>query len=182
MNRYDENSLLERLRNDDEEAFSLLFERYYVPLCRYSRLIVRSEDPAEEVVVGLFIYLWEKRAEIRIRSSLCSYLFRSVRNRSLNYLRDVDPTVRLDDAVMELWSEENRTLEIEELNRFIEEAILSLPARCRDVFLQSRSEDLSNREIAIRLNISVKTVEAQISKALKIIRRHIAGKLGALFL
>ena len=73
-------------------------------------------------------------------------------------------------------------MEVEELNRFIEEAILSLPDKCRDVFLKSRNEEMSNREIAEQLNISVKTVEAQITKALKAIRSYITDKMALLWM
>ena len=79
--------------------------------------------------------------------------------------------------MVELCCEENRDMEVEELNHFIEEAILSLPDKCRDVFLKSRNEEMSNREIAEQLNISVKTVEAQITKALKAIRSYITDKM-----
>ena len=84
--------------------------------------------------------------------------------------------------MVELCSEENRDMEVEELNRFIEEAILSLPDKCRDVFLKSRNEEMSNREIAEQLNISVKTVEAQITKALKAIRSYITDKMALLWM
>ena len=176
MKEFNDRLLLELLKKDDEKAFSLLFESYYVPLCRYARLILKSEQPAEEVVMNVFIYIWENRARIGIKSSLCAYLFRSVRNRCINYLRDNDPSVYLSDVMVELCSEENRDMEVEELN-FIEEAILSLPDKCRDVFLKSRNEEMSNREIAEQLNISVKTVEAQITKALKAIRSYITDKM-----
>ena len=179
MKEFNDRLLLELLKKDDEKAFSLLFESYYVPLCRYARLILKSEQSAEEVVMNVF---WENRTRIGIKSSLCAYLFRSVRNRCINYLRDNDPSVYLSDVMVELCSEENRDMEVEELNHFIEEAILSLPDKCRDVFLKSRNEEMSNREIAEQLNISVKTVEAQITKALKTIRSYITDKMVILWM
>ena len=178
MKEFNDRLLLELLKKDDEKAFSLLFESYYVPLCRYARLILKSEQSAEEVVMNVFIYIWENRTRIGIKSSLCAYLFRSVRNRCINYLRDNDPSVYLSDVMVELCSEENRDMEVEELNHFI----LSLPDKCRDVFLKSRNEEMSNREIAEQLNISVKTVEAQITKALKTIRSYITDKMVILWM
>ena len=127
--------------------------------------------------MNVFIHIWENRTRIGIKSSLGAYLFRSVRNRCINYLRDNGPSVYLSDVMVELCCEENRDMEVEELNHFIEEAILSLPDKCRDVFLKSRNEEMSNREIAEQLNISVKTVEAQITKALKAIRSYITDKM-----
>lgn len=182
MKEFNDRLLLELLKKDDEKVFSHLFESYYVPLCRYARLILKSEQPAEEVVMNVFIYIWENRTRIEIKSSLCAYLFRSVRNRCINYLRDNAPSGYLSDAMVELCCEENRDMEVEELNRFIEEAILSLPDKCRDVFLKSRNEEMSNREIAEQLNISVKTVEAQITKALKAIRSYITDKMALLWM
>ena len=167
MKEFNDRLLLELLKKDDEKAFSLLFESYYVPLCRYARLILKSEQSAEEVVMNVFIYIWENRTRIGIKSSLCAYLFRSVRNRCINYLRDNAPSVYLSDVMVELCSEENRDMEVEELNHFIEEAILSLPDKCRD---------------AEQLNISVKTVEAQITKALKTIRSYITDKMVILWM
>ena len=176
MKEFNDRLLLELLKKDDEKVFSHLFESYYVPLCRYARLILKSEQPAEEVVMNVFIYIWENRTRIEIKSSLCAYLFRSVRNRCINYLRDNAPSVYLSDAMVELCCEENRDMEV------IEEAILSLPDKCRDVFLKSRNEEMSNREIAEQLNISVKTVEAQITKALKAIRSYITDKMALLWM
>ena len=167
MKKFNDRLLLELLKKDDEKAFSLLFESYYVPLCRYARLILKSEQPAEEVVMNVFIHIWENRTRIGIKSSMCAYLFRSVRNRCINYLRDNSPSVYLSDVMVELCCEENRDMEVEELNHFIEEAILSLPDKCRDVFLKSRNEEMSNREIAERLGLSVRSVDKHIELALK---------------
>ena len=81
MKEFNDRLLLELLKKDDEKAFSLLFESSYVPLCRYARLILKSEQSAEEVVMNVFIYIWENRTRIGIKSSLCAYLFLSVMNR-----------------------------------------------------------------------------------------------------
>ena len=124
--------------------------------------------------MNLFVSLWENREGLGRIKSLGSYLFRSVRNSSLNWLRDRKTAVNIDDCMADLVSCDNSSIELQDLNRFIEEAILSLPERCRMVFLNSRVGNMPHKEIARQMNISPKTVEAQITKALSVIRRYIA--------
>lgn len=176
MNKLDsiDEILLERFRKGDEEAFGILFRRYYVKLCSYSSLFVKEKEASEEIVMNLFVSLWENRASLGTIKSPGSYLFRSVRNRCMNWLRDSKESMNIDDCIMELVECDNSSIELQELNHFIEEAILSLPERCRTVFLNSRVRNLTHKEIARQMNISTKTVEAQITKALSTIRRYIA--------
>lgn len=173
LNSVDE-ILLERFEKGDEEAFGFLFRRYYVKLCTYSSLFVKEKETAEEIVMNLFVSLWENRESLGRVKSPEQYLFRSVRNRCLNWLRDSRTALNIDDCIQDLVECDNSSIEVRELNRFIEEAILSLPERCRMVFVNSRINHLRHKEIARAMNISTKTVEAQITKALSIIRKYIA--------
>lgn len=129
----------------------------------------------------MFAYVWEHRAELEIRLSLKAYLFQMARNRSLNLLRDRKQEASLEELAVEPVDEAGVSMEMEELHRLIEEAICALPDRCREVFLKSRREELSNAEIAVEMDISVKTVEAQITKALKLIRKHLGEGYSYLF-
>ncbi len=171
LNNVDE-ILLERFRKGDEEAFGFLFRRYYVKLCSYSLLFVKEKETSEEIVMNLFVSLWENRKSLGKIKSPESYLFRSVRNKCMNWLRDSKTSVNIEDCV--LMECDNSSIELQELNRFIEEAILSLPERCRMVFVSSRINHFPHKEIAKQMNISTKTVEAQITKALGVIRKYIA--------
>ena len=166
--------LLERIEKGDEDAFGILFRRYYVRLCRYAVLFVKEREASEEIIMNLFVWLWENRNSLGNVKSPGSYLFRSVRNRCMNWLRDARESLNIDECLKELVSSDDSSIELQELNRFIEEAVLSLPERCRMVFTFSRVENMSHKEIAMRMNISTKTVEAQITKALGVIRRYVA--------
>ena len=132
-------------RGGETAAFRELFDRYYAPLCRFAAYWLRDRTSAEEIVLDTFTHIWQHAAELHILTSVRAYLFRAVRNRALNRLRDERP------AGISIEGPE-------------------LPDRCREVFRKSREEGLSNAAIADQMQISVKTVEAQITKALRRIR------------
>lgn len=161
------------IRAGDQLAFKHLFELYFAPLCRFIRLYIKGPRVAEDIVLDIFANLWEQRATLHIELTLKAYLFQSARNRALNYLRDNERFVPVGDFTSLERFENDDTLEMRELEGLIQEAILSLPPKCRDVFTKSRMENLSNKEIADRMDISVKAVEAQITRALKIIRTYL---------
>ena len=143
----------------------------------FARKILVDEDDAREVVHKVFIALWEKREEIDLAKSLKSYLFTSVHNRSLNVLRDRKKFS--GEELPEVAGDWDVSTQIEsmELEEKIREAIQSLPEKCRQVFELNRFEGLKYSEIAEKLNISIKTVENQMSKALKILREKLAHYL-----
>ena len=136
-----------------------------------------DEDDAKEVVHRVFINLWEKRGEIDLSTSLKSYLFTSVHHRSLNVIRDKKKFS--SGEVPEMAGEWDVSSQIEsmELEEKIKEVIKSLPEKCREVFEMNRFDGLKYSEIAVELGISVKTVENQMSKALKILREKLSKYL-----
>ena len=137
-------------------AFRELFDRYYAPLCRFAACWFHDRTSAEEIVLDTFTHIWQHAGELRISTSVRAYLFRAVRNRALNRLRDE----RTDGIPIGKGPEP----------LFTNPEALQLPDRCREVFRKSREEGLSNAAIANQMRISVKTVEAQITKALRRIR------------
>ena len=157
--------------------FEQLFRDYFTPLMAFTRKILVDEDDAREVVHQVFINLWEKRKELDLSTSLKSYLFTSVHNRSLNLIRDRKKFSA--EEVPEMAGEWDVSVQIEsmELEEKIKEAIDLLPEKCREVFELNRFEGLKYREIAEKLGISIKTVENQMSKALKILREQLARYL-----
>ena len=161
----------------DEPAFEKLFREYFTSLMAFSRRILGDEDDAKEVVHQVFIKLWERRSEIDLSTSLKSYLFTAVNNRSLNMIRDRRKfsSEEVPERVGE-W-DVSAQLESMELEKQIREVIDSLPERCRVIFELNRYDGLKYAEIATQLDISVKTVENQISKALKILREQLAKYL-----
>ena len=144
-------------------AFRELFDRYYAPLCRFAACWFHDRTSAEEIVLDTFTHIW---------TSVRAYLFRAVRNRALNRLRDERTDgIPIGKGPEPLFTNpEALQLEADEMLLLIAEAVSQLPDRCREVFRKSREEGLSNAAIANQMRISVKTVEAQITKALRRIR------------
>lgn len=165
------------IQSGQTPAFEMLFKTYYQPLCRYANSYLKDPDGAEEIVQAAFIGFWEKRKSISIETSLKSYLYRAVRNSCLNELKHEQ--VKQKYFAQESLKEEAQTpaadhLAIhEELDLKIRAAIMTLPEQCRLIFTMSRFEELKYQEIADQLNLSVKTVENQMGKALKIMRTQL---------
>ena len=156
--------LLNLLKADDEKAFKYIFDRYFSPLCRFMYLYVKNQQEVEEMALDIFTYVWENRATLEIKLTFKAYLFQAARNKCLNNIRDRKNTCSIEESGYDAYLEDT-SVEVNELNRIIEEAVLSLPEKC--------GEHLSNQEIAKEMQISVKTVEAQITKALKMIRKYL---------
>jgi RNA polymerase sigma-70 factor (ECF subfamily) len=173
----DEHELLERLRQGDEEAFDVVFRANYPPLVGMAEGMLRSRAIAEEVVQDIMLELWRRREALPIEESLRAYLFRATRNRALNHLRHgrverlSEPHVAGASAAP---ATAPATLVEEEIDVALREAVAALPERCREVFELSRVHGLRYSEIAAALGISVKTVEAQMGKALRTLRERLA--------
>ena len=129
-------------------------------------LYVKNQQEVEEMALDIFTYVWENRATLEIKLTFKAYLFQAARNKCLNNIRDRKNTCSIEESGYDACLEDS-SVEVNELNRIIEEAILSLPEKCGEVFRKSREE------IAKEMQISVKTVEAQITKALKMIRKYL---------
>lgn len=158
--------------------FKSVFQRLYMPLCMYSLRILGSDDDAADVVQEVFAGVWSRVGEGGEIPAPGPYLYRAVRNASLNRLRSRRDTVGLDslDEVAGDAEVAPEVMERAERDAMIWRAVDSLPAKCREVFLLSKRDGLANKEIAGRLGISVKTVENQITKAF----RKLRGDLGSL--
>ena len=141
-------------------------------LCRFAACWFHDRTSAEEIVLDTFTHIWQHAGELRISTSVRAYLFRAVRNRALNRLRDERTDgIPIGKGPEPLFTNpEALQLEADEMLLLIAEAVSQLPDRCREVFRKSREEGLSNAAIANQMRISVKTVEAQITKALRRIR------------
>ena len=125
--------LLEQLRGGDEQAFKLLFDSYFVPLCRFMKLYLKDEAEIEEIATDIFMHIWTNRRDIEIRLSIQSYLFRAARNSCLNALRNNKQTCLVDELSETLTDTHtvDAGMELEELNRLIEEAVCYLPDKSR---------------------------------------------------
>ena len=169
--------LLTRLRAGDEAAFDAIFRGRYAVLVGVADRMLRDRAVAEELVQEVMLALWRRREELAADEALGPYLVRAVRNRALNHLRHLHiarrdavhaagPTVAAPSG--------SGPVVAEELAQALERAMAGLPPRCREVFTLSRGEGLSYAEIAARLGISTKTVEAQMGRALRTLRTDLA--------
>jgi RNA polymerase sigma-70 factor (ECF subfamily) len=173
--------LLRQIKEDNEIAFKFLFEIYFAPICRFIFLYIKNKSIVEEISLDVFTAFWEKRKTIEVKLSLKAYLFQSARNHAVNYIRDNRHIISVtEDNFIEIFEEDN-PLEVQELGNLIEEAICALPQKCQEVFRKSREDNLTNKEIALQLNITTKTVEAQITKSLKLIREYLSKSYNYLF-
>jgi RNA polymerase sigma-70 factor (ECF subfamily) len=167
-----------------KEAFENLFRTEFKGLCFFAMKYVKDYETAREIVQDSFIRLWEKRDIIDTSKSVKSYLTTSIHNKCLNYLRDnrkFDNNLLQFEQLSEVSDGKTSDFLVEkELRKSIETAIDELPEKCREVFLLSRNENLKYHEIAVQLEISVKTVETQMSKALQHLRLRLSGFMSLL--
>lgn len=165
---------LEELQNGNPLAFEKLFDQFYEPLCKYAYTILRDMDDAEDVVQSTFFKLWDQRHTLSIESSLNSYIYRIVHNNSINIIRQQSNHQEHNENWLKTATKELNTtiedIEAKELQSAINQALENLPPQCKKVFMMSRMDQMAYSEIAKELNISPKTVENHIAKALKLLR------------
>ncbi len=172
--------VLSGLKKGDSAALELLFKKFFNPLARFSFNYVKDQDAAKDIVQEVFYQIWNKREELPETTNLSAYLFTAIRNRCLNVLSQVnnrqDILVERERGRDDFYTDSR--VETKELSQKIERAIDSLPEKCREVFLLSRYENKSYKEIAEILDISVKTVENHMGKALSVLRAKLLTVLG----
>ncbi|MFH0866002.1 MAG: RNA polymerase sigma-70 factor [Bacteroidota bacterium] len=172
--------------NLDEVTFEKLFRNHFKGLTWFAVRYVKDVETAREIVQDAFTNLWEKRNTIDMSKSVKSYLASSVYNKSLNYIRDNKKFDRdiltFENLFPDAAYEQTDRLITSELDQKIKEAINELPEKCREVFVMSRFQNLKYQEIADKLQISVKTVETQMSKALQHMREKLSEYLPVILL
>ena len=167
-------ALLEMLKAGHDWALKELFDRYHLRLFRLAAGVLRDEHVAKDLVQDIFIDLWRRRASCDIRN-LSSFLFRAIKFQVLKYIRNTKlhaGHLALIDNI-EAVNQTQESLDLKETEEILRKAVEDLPPRCREVFEMSRLQLLSHKEISSKLNISTKTIEAQISKALALIRQRL---------
>jgi RNA polymerase sigma-70 factor, ECF subfamily len=167
--------ILNELQKGNERAFEFVFNEYYASLTRFAFSFVKDQDKAQSLAQDVFIKLWEKREALNPVDNLLPYLMSMVRNQSIDYLRKekssakTQKQIRIEESV-------NTTEEQISKNEFEEEllkSLLKLPERCRMAFEMSRFDGFQNKEIAQKMEISVKGVEALIGRSLKLLRTEL---------
>jgi len=166
-----EKELWEQAKRGSLTSFERLYAIFYTPMRVYAEMIVHSAYDSEEIVNDVFLTVWRRKENIQISSSIRSYIATAVRNRCLDFLRTYTSQLPLDNyETLLLISPEEDNLDIEIINNLIAEAVESMPEKRKEVFVKSRFEEKSDKEIAKEMNISVKTVEAHKTFALKTLK------------
>jgi RNA polymerase sigma-70 factor (ECF subfamily) len=169
--------ILHKIQSGDLKEFERMFKMLYSPLCLYANKFLRDRDKSEEIVQDIFYNIWKNRETLSIKVSLKAYLYRAVHNNCLQliehntveekykqYIIKEDVSFQLDPS---------KEMEVEEMSQVIEHTMDVLPERCREIFNMNRYEGLKYREIADKLKISIKTVEADMGKALQAFRQNL---------
>jgi RNA polymerase sigma-70 factor, ECF subfamily len=170
----------EEIKKGNIAVFEKVFREFYAPLTLYVTGILKDKDIAEEIVQDFFYNFWKNREQLDVHTSLKSYFFQSVRNRALKYIRHENVKQKyadmvFDSALDQVSSSGMSVYELKELENRINQVLDKLPPVCSRIFRMSRFEGLKYKEIADRLSISVKTVEANMSKALSEFRQHLGA-------
>ena len=175
----DELRLMQLVAEGSEMAFEKFFKTYFKSLRSYAFVLLQDEPMAEEMVQQVFYRIWEKKEQFGVHTSAKAFLYRAVHNECLNYLKQEKHRLGHRNYLLHANKHQisgdhaGMRLELSELEAGLQQAIASLPERCRNIFYLSRFEGLKYREIADQLGLSVKTVEVQMGKALKVLRKRL---------
>lgn len=169
---------IRKIKKGDQKAFKKLFLRFYDPLCQFSWQFTHSQHISEELVQEVFLAVWKSRETLDPQKDIKSYLYQSVKNEALNYLKHENLAAEYNKQIDWLSpSPATQRHNYEQQSEFVQAAktaIENLPDRARQIYMLSRRDGLTYREIAAVLDISVKTVESQMSRALKILRNSLS--------
>jgi RNA polymerase sigma-70 factor (family 1) len=173
-----EHKTIENICNGDLKSFEVIFKLYYAPLVRYGFTILKDTEESEDVVQQVFVTLWQKIDEIEFTISIKSYLYKMVHNHCLNKLKHEQIKQRHANEVLQVqhttsYQEHGKS----ELLKQIEIALETLPEQCGRIFRMSRYDGMKYQEIANELGLSIKTIENQMGKALKIMREKLKDYL-----
>lgn len=178
--------LISSISRGNEDAFGILYDRYWADLYKFAFFILRDRDACKDILQEVFVWLWEHREGLAIQSPK-SYFKAAVRFKIANYIRSgnirenfFEEVSKFDCSASSPGAEE--FAELKELNSIIQKTVIGLPLKCREIFRLSREKHLSNREIAKQLGISEKTVENQITIALHRIRTNVQPNLISILL
>jgi len=178
--------LIGGLERRDKVVFDYIFNYYYSSLCAFSMQYLNDRSAVEDLVQDFFVTLWMDASQHQIKSSLKSYLFTGVKNRCLDFQKHQKVARKFTTfALFSTWDDDNsadRFFAESELRHALQNSVEKLPQRCREIFELSRLKGYTNQEIAVQLGLSKRTVELQISNALKILRKELVEYLPFYFI
>lgn len=180
MNENELQGLIGKMKTGDRESFNQIFRRYYTPLTRFCVRFVADADQSAEIVQDLFVKLWTNREKLDFTSSFESYMLRSVRNAAITFINKERAHAETNERIYTDDSDANdpsETLQSNNLEASYREVLASMPEKRREVFLASRYDGLKYSEIAEKLGLSQKTVEAHMSAAIKQLREGLKAYL-----
>ena len=177
MNQDQDLLLFRQVKGDDLTSYEIIFKKYFKELYRFAFSYVRDATIAEEMAQEVFLYVWEKRKQIEIQTTLKTYLYSAIKNKCLNYIKLELPKQQamadVSEVMLSITTSHGDEGENERLKNYIASAIDSLPNKCRKIFILSRNAGLTYEEIAEELDLSKKTVENQMGIALKKLRESL---------
>ena len=170
--------IVKKMIEGDMESFKYFFDKYYSDLCNFVHIYLHDQVLAEEIVQDIFVFFWENREKLKINTSVKSFLFSASKFKSLNLLRDTKTKRRIVENIgktepFHTTEQDSSYIDADEFRKILDLAIDQLSPKCREIFLLSKRKDLTNNEIAAQLGISVKTVENQMTIALKKLREYL---------
>ena len=170
--------IVKKMIEGDIDSFKYFFDRYYSDLCNFVHVYLHDQILAEEIVQDIFVFFWENREKLKINTSVKAFLFSASKFKSLNLLRDTKTKRRIVENIGKTepfytTEQDSSYIDTDEFKKILDMAIDQLAPKCREIFLLSKRNDLTNNEIAAQLGISVKTVENQMTIALKKLREYL---------
>jgi RNA polymerase sigma-70 factor, ECF subfamily len=179
--------IVKKMIDGDIDSFKYFFDRYYNDLCNFVHVYLHDQVMAEEIVQDIFVYFWENREKLKISTSVKSYLFSASKFKSLNLLRDTKTQKKIVEKIrriepIQTFEHESSYIDADEFKKILDLAVDQLAPKCREIFLLSKQKEISNKEIAEQLGISVKTVENQMTIALKKLREYLIPYREKIFL
>lgn len=176
----DNDILIESLKNGDEKAYNYLIDTYHHKLCVYANSLVKNIYSAEDIVQNVFIKVWEQRTRLKTNHAIKSFLYKLVYNEFIDLYRKNQSLFSLEKSYYDALNSivlEDDSESLQRVINVVNKEIQNLPPKCKEVFILSKKEGLTNIEIAEHLDVSIKTVEAQITKAFSILRSSLDEKI-----
>ena len=175
---------VEKLKNGDNNAYTLLMNDYYKNLCGYANLFTKDPSKSEDIVQNIFVKIWIYRKKIDPNIPIKKYLYKSVYNEFIDQYRKNKPVISLEEKYLKVIDTiiDDNSLDIEKLMMNVNREIDKLPEKCKRVFILNKKEGLTHNEIAEYLQISTKTVESHITRAFKILNQKLGNKIKSILI